>query len=371
MSCSLCGEVCRCVPGTGPAEDGGWETGVPGSASVIVNGAVSAAEPVDARSPETAPEQEPLLPSDDASSWRREVSERLNRYHARRRPRPPRYPSLRLKFDPPETRWAGRDAIAPSSSAQATAQPSPVVRQAVAVNYAEPAPGPPPVEDVRPSELAPLPAPERKQNENTGKLIEFPRTNYTPTAWANDLAEPILDRPRILEAPEIVPPPPALGGMTIEEATKPEPERRPGIDMPLQSAPVSQRLLAGLIDGVLVVVAVTGFGAIFYRLVRFTPAPTQIAALGATLLVVFWAAYQYLLVVHSGTTPGLRSLSLQIRRFDGGPVTRKTRRARVLCALLSATSLGLGYAWHFLDEDGLCWHERVTRTHIASCPKHQ
>jgi len=22
-------------------------------------------------------------------------------------------------------------------------------------------------------------------------------------------------------------------------------------------------------------------------------------------------------------------------------------------------------AWHFLDEDGLCWHERVRKTHIA------
>ena len=38
-------------------------------------------------------------------------------------------------------------------------------------------------------------------------------------------------------------------------------------------------------------------------------------------------------------------------------------------SLLSAISLGLGYAWHFLDEDGLCWHERVTKTHIASHPK--
>lgn len=259
--------------------------------------------------------------------------------------------------------------IAPSPSVQASAQPSPVIRQAVAVNYAEPVPEPPPIMEAPPREFAPPPAPERKQNEGTGKLIEFPRTNYTPTTWANDLAEPILDRPRILEAPEIVPPPPALGGMTIEEAAKPEPERRPGIDMPLQSAPAGQRFWAGVIDGALVVVAVAGFGAVFYRLGRFTPAPLQIAALASTLLVVFWAAYQYLLVVYSGTTPGLLAMHLQLRRFDGTPTSRKTRRTRVLCALLSATSLGLGYAWHFLDEDGLCWHERVTKTHISSSPE--
>jgi hypothetical protein len=34
--------------------------------------------------------------------------------------------------------------------------------------------------------------------------------------------------------------------------------------------------------------------------------------------------------------------------------------------MLSLAALGMGYAWQFLDEDGLCWHERVTKTHIAA-----
>src|SRR5579863_8376274 len=38
--------------------------------------------------------------SDDSSLWRLEVAARLNRYQARRKPRPPRYPSLRLRFEP-------------------------------------------------------------------------------------------------------------------------------------------------------------------------------------------------------------------------------------------------------------------------------
>ena len=33
---------------------------------------------------------------------------------------------------------------------------------------------------------------------------------------------------------------------------------------------------------------------------------------------------------------------------------------------LSAASIGLGYAWCMLDEDQLCWHDRITRTHLAS-----
>jgi uncharacterized RDD family membrane protein YckC len=316
------------------------------------------------------PAQESLLMAEDASSWRKEVSERLSRYHARRQPRPPRYPSLRLKFDTPETSWTPtvHETSAPSPGAQATSQVVPVMRQAVAVDYVEPVPEMPPVPDTVSREVAPS-VPERRRNENSGKLIEFPRTIYTPPVWAHDLAEPMLDRPRILEAPEIVPPPPALGGMTIEEVARPEPERRPGIDMPLQSAPATQRLLAAAIDGTLVLAAGAVFGGIFYRMVQVTPTPTQMAAVGSGLLLLCWAAYQYLLVVYSGSTPGLRALRLQVRRFDGTATSRKLRRARVLCALLSAISLGLGYAWHCLDEDGLCWHERVTKTHIASCPK--
>jgi len=244
------------------------------------------------------------------------------------------------------------------------------MRQAVAVNYVDPATERNIVPEPGPDEIT-FPALKRNHSEHSAKLIEFPRTIYTPQVWASDLAEPILDRPRILEAPEIVPPPPALGGMTIEEVEKPEPERRLGIDMPLQSAPVGQRVAASLIDGILIVAAGAVFGGIYHRIVGATPTPGQIGVLGSGLLFLFWAAYQYLLMVYSGSTPGLRALRLQVKRFDGNPAPRKLRRARVLCSLLSAVSLGLGYAWHFLDEDGLCWHERVTKTHIAVAPKTQ
>jgi hypothetical protein len=36
-----------------------------------------------------------------------------------------------------------------------------------------------------------------------------------------------------------------------------------------------------------------------------------------------------------------------------------------LASFLSAASLGLGYAWCFLDEDQLSWHDRITKTHLA------
>jgi uncharacterized RDD family membrane protein YckC len=199
----------------------------------------------------------------------------------------------------------------------------------------------------------------------SAKILEFPRWAYGPPASLHELADPVIDRPRILEAPEVVPPPPAMGGITIEDARVLEPERRPGIDMPLRPAPLMRRVLAALVDGTLVLLACAMFGALFYRMTGAHPPGWELIGLGAGLPCVFWAAYQYLFLVSCGTTLGLRAARLRISRFDGGSVSRRVRRLRVLCSLLSGVSLGMGYAWQFLDEDSLCWHERVTRTYLS------
>jgi uncharacterized RDD family membrane protein YckC len=209
------------------------------------------------------------------------------------------------------------------------------------------------------------PEPPPVHREPAGKLIQFPRPEYEPPVIFNDLAEPIFDCPRILEAPEVVPPPPALGGITIEELEKAAPERRPGIDMPLQPALLEQRIAAMAIDASLVLLALATFAAIYYQLAHERPPIIQSAALGAGLFALFWAGYQYLLIVYCGTSPGLRAMKLKMLRFDGTLAKRSIRRWRVVCSWLSAASLGMGYLWQFLDEDALCWHERVTKTYLA------
>jgi uncharacterized RDD family membrane protein YckC len=201
----------------------------------------------------------------------------------------------------------------------------------------------------------------------TAKIIEFPRFAWGPPAPPPDqLAEPISERPRILEVPEVVPPPPALGGITIEGAERREDERRPGIDFPLQSAPLGLRLLAALVDGLIIAAASALFGFIFWKVTSFRPPQVQILGLAAAIPCLFWAAYQYLLFVYGSNTPGLRVVGLELARFDGTATVRSLRRWRVLASYLSAVSLGMGYAWVFLDEDALCWHDRITHTYLAS-----
>jgi uncharacterized RDD family membrane protein YckC len=80
---------------------------------------------------------------------------------------------------------------------------------------------------------------------------------------------------------------------------------------------------------------------------------------------IFWAMYEYLFLVYAGVTPGLQLTRLRLITFDGVQPRRPTRRARSIAMMLSTFSLGLGLLWAALDEDTLCWHDRITRTYVV------
>jgi uncharacterized RDD family membrane protein YckC len=290
--------------------------------------------------------QSGLLAPPNSGSWRNEVAARVNKYRARRRPPAPRYPSLQLRFETPEPSWnlqavTTQPAIAPISGQLAVA-----MHNAVAVPQEE-----------QPSEAG--------IGDTGARILEFPRSALSPPRVFDELAEPVLDRPRILEVAELELPPPALGGILIEAVEGPAQERRPGFELPLQAAPMSKRLLAGVLDLLLVLVALAIFAYVFFRITRLVPPLQQAVGISVGLAALFWIAYQYLLLVYAETTPGLKLAHLHLSRFDGAAVPRRIRRWRVLASILSGLSLAVGYAWCFLDEDRLCWHDRITRTYMA------
>jgi uncharacterized RDD family membrane protein YckC len=366
MSCPLCGEICRCFPegeSSASLRSSQPETPVVLGLSVPSQALAEIAVAIE--------QEKDLSPDaregDDSSAWRRELSARLNRYHSRRKPRPPRYPSLQLKFEPPSTFSVsgGNSDLSclASSSNQALAfaevpsiSPTPIF--ATAPLTSTEILNPPDEAEVKGAAPTSIPT-------SSAKIIEFPRSWAQPALPLNQLAEPVITTPRILEAPEIPPAPPALGGITIEPPKVPPIEKRPGIDIPLQSAALARRISAAVIDSLLIASACALFAFIFWKLTAIQPPRIQIVGIFAGLAALFWSAYQYLLIVHAGTTPGLRLARLELCRFDGSPARRGLRRWRVLASFLSAGSLGMGYLWVFLDEDSLCWHDRITRTYLS------
>ena len=362
--------------------------------------------------PDSEPISDPISdPSGDPrldanpDSWRVEVAARLQRYRTRRKPRTPRYPSLLLPFDAPESRSHSASDPKTGSPRVATAQ-SPAERD-VAFEFRQTFDEAPPRTPERTADrtgdwTAERNAHQEQSTEPTAKVIEFPRSAAIPVFHRSELADPVFDhdRPRIMEAPEILPPPPALGGMLIEPAPQESSDRRPDSPSVFPSASIARRALAALIDGTILATAVSAFGAVFFHfnssllyfyfnpgfryfdpgfranlklnLLRLNNVRGPLLAFAAALVVVtflFWAAYEFLFVVYTGSTPGLRAASLRLARFDGSPLNRRLRRWRVLASFLSAFSAGLGFFWCVLDQHGFCWHDRISRTHVQSATK--
>src|SRR5579863_3768014 len=345
MNCPRWGEVCRCVPE------------VPHAAA--------------------PPALEALSPVvEDAGAWRDELTAKLSNYRARRKPRPPRYPSLGLRFETesPESSPVSSEpaplAAFETVSHQALALDALTVDGTTQVLRTE-ADREQPSRTVSSTEALPSHIPDGPRSNSGARIIEFPRSpefarfTAAPVPSVNELAGPVMAPPRILEAPELVPPPPALGGITIEAAEPKDVQRRPGVDIPLLAAPLARRMAAAAIDGLVILLATALFGSIFWKLTAVRPPLSQSLGLAVAVPLILWAAYQYLLLVYAATTPGLRLAGLQLARFDGTRANRRLRRWRVLASYLAAVSLGMGYVWVFLDEDALCWHDRITHTYLA------
>jgi uncharacterized RDD family membrane protein YckC len=285
-----------------------------------------------------------------ASGWRDEVAHRVESYRCRRsRKRLAGEFSMRFDFDAP----------APAASGGASAS-----ALAVAEAPLEPEPEPLPPVSIP---LTPLPA--RPQPREV-KIIQFPRSLIFPEFEEpdpNELAEPVLDKPRILDVPEDVgAETPPLAGIALQAEPEEEEEPLPpALELPLQVAPLRRRCAAALIDGLLVALASVLFAIITCEFVTDVVLTKPLLGLALLAPVLFWAVYNYLFLVHGGATPGMTLLQLRLSTFQGDRASWRVRRWRALVMVLSGASLGFGFLWALFDQDMLCWHDRMTRTYLT------
>jgi uncharacterized RDD family membrane protein YckC len=203
-----------------------------------------------------------------------------------------------------------------------------------------------------------------------GNLIVFPRTLHEPPLMPaparDELAEPVHSRPRILEVPEDIMP--AVQGSLFPEIRLDADEseaaerREPEIEISLPVAPVEARLMAGLTDLAIVAAAGALFAAIAVRALPQIPhAKTFWMAMGAVTLL-WWAVYQCLFLLYAGRTVGMSMRGIRLSTFDGRPPQWAERRRRARFTLVSFAAVALGFLWALVDEDSLCWHDRLSQT---------
>lgn len=207
-------------------------------------------------------------------------------------------------------------------------------------------------------------------------LIEFPRELVAARKMRPRLAEgPLretsqdeLDQLRIFEvAPESISQTVNIGAtpadwspirLDNEASTDGE---SVSTQIPLKTAPMEDRIMAGIFDLALIVSAFAIFVLVFAACTAHPPSGKPALVAAGLVLAGFGLLYQYLFFKYAEGTPGMRYAKIALCTFEDENPTRKAMCTRVLYVLLSAAPLGLGFAWAWFDPDRLTWHDRLSR----------
>jgi uncharacterized RDD family membrane protein YckC len=145
-----------------------------------------------------------------------------------------------------------------------------------------------------------------------------------------------------------------------------------------QTAPFNLRLMAAIVDGCIVAAALLAFIAVAALTIgklseghapiaigiHMTPQAALLAA--AATFIVFTLLYQLLFFTFSEATPGMRFARIGLCTFSDDNPTRAAIRRRIFATILAACPLGIGFLWAWLDDDGLGWHDRISRMYQRS-----
>jgi len=205
-----------------------------------------------------------------------------------------------------------------------------------------------------------------------------------------ELVGPALEAPRILDAPEIengflesdflvetepvpvMPASPPAEQMQLlpnfaDIHLEPEASRLTDeLDAIPHAAPLSQRGVAGMVDGALVLIASAIFALTFLELAEEAPQSRLTMACVLAVGGIFWMVFQNLFLTYGRRTPGMKLAQLELCTFEGKPAPLSARKSRALASALSGFAIGLGYFWAFIDEDRLGWHDRISQTYLRS-----
>jgi uncharacterized RDD family membrane protein YckC len=213
-------------------------------------------------------------------------------------------------------------------------------------------------------------------------LIEFPRELVAARKMRPRLAEgPLretsqdeLDQLRIFEvAPESISQTVNIGAtpadwspIRLDNEGSTDEGESVSAQIPLKTATLEDRIMAGIFDLALIVSAFAIFVLVFVACTAHPPSGKPALVAAGLVLAGFGLLYQYLFFKYGDGTPGMRYAKIALCTFEDENPTRKAMCMRVLYVLLSAAPLGLGFAWAWFDPDRLTWHDRLSRIYQRS-----
>ena len=142
----------------------------------------------------------------------------------------------------------------------------------------------------------------------------------------------------------------------------PEPRPVPMETVEVPVAPLAARAIAGAADAFLLVCGCALFSAAYTLMGGKFPVQRSALTALAAAMARLALTYHFLFLYFSTATPGMRWVGLRLVDFDGAPTRRGQRVLRLLGLAASGAALGCGFLWATVDEDGLTWHDRMSRT---------
>jgi uncharacterized RDD family membrane protein YckC len=188
-----------------------------------------------------------------------------------------------------------------------------------------------------------------------------PKDDFAFTIAIGRMAQkPEVQDPRLLIDVSV---PPQTEAATVE--TIPEQQKTP-VNGAFPIATLDERKRALLIDVACLAFAYGGFLALFGSLGGHFTLDKLSAAVCFFTFAFVYIQYFGLFSIFGGSTPGMMVCGLQVASFTGDQPTPRQYMLRAAGYLLSAGTCFLGFLWVLWDEDGLTWHDRLSRTYVAN-----
>ncbi|MGB7497040.1 MAG: RDD family protein [Candidatus Acidiferrum sp.] len=173
---------------------------------------------------------------------------------------------------------------------------------------------------------------------------------------------------RIAQAPEQ-----ADDRLLIDVSVPPQAEAsmaEPAPVVPVQTglfpvATLDERRYALMVDAACLGFAYGGFLALFGSLGGHFILSKLSATVCMFTFVFVYLQYFGLFTIFGGSTPGMMVSGIQVASSTGDAPTPRQYMLRAIGYLLSAGTCFLGFLWVLWDEDGLTWHDRLSKTYLA------
>jgi uncharacterized RDD family membrane protein YckC len=130
-------------------------------------------------------------------------------------------------------------------------------------------------------------------------------------------------------------------------------------------APMGRRFLAGLLDGLVLLVGSGLFSIIFWRAGgHLTPIPPNLAIVSIVAMIFIWT-YFGLFTALVFSTPGQTWMGIEVRNMEGSPPVPRESFLRAFGYLVSLSACTIGFLWALVDSDSLTWHDRISGTFLT------